>query len=102
MSRVTRRRERGVLRVLCTWGGWDAAGEERTISSATGKEGVNHAKGSTTDAGQARNSEQKQISRQKQTTRQAQTTKRDRIVMKLADIDVLVTFIKVWGSESTG
>ena len=44
---------------------------------------------------QARTTKQKQITRKKQTTRQA------RIVMKLADIDVLVTFIKVWGSEST-
>ena len=32
----------------------------------------------------------------------ARTTKQDRIVMRLADLDVLVTFIKVWGSESTG
>ena len=36
------------------------------------------------------------------TTRQAQTIKQARIVMKLADIDAQVTFIKVWGSESTG
>ena len=34
--------------------------------------------------------------------RQAQTTKHARMAMKLADLDVLVTFIKVWGSESTG
>ncbi len=32
----------------------------------------------------------------------ARTTKQDRIVMRLADLDVLVRFIKVWGSESTG
>ena len=70
---------------------------------------------------QAQNSEQKQTTRQQQTTRQArnseqkqitidknrpldkaQTTRHARKVMKLADIDVLVTFIKVWGSESTG
>ena len=51
---------------------------------------------------QARTTKQKQITRQKQTTRQARTTKQGRIVMRLADLDVLVTFIKVWGSESTG
>ena len=33
--------------------------------------------------------------------RQAQTTKHARIVMRLVDLDALVTFIKVWGSEST-
>ena len=50
---------------------------------------------------QAQNTKQRRITRQKQTTRQAQTTKHAWIVMKLADLDVLVTFIKVWGSEST-
>ena len=32
----------------------------------------------------------------------ARTTKHARMMMRLVDIDVLVTFIKVWGSESTG
>ena len=32
----------------------------------------------------------------------ARATKQDRIVMRLADIGVLVRLIKVWGSESTG
>ena len=32
----------------------------------------------------------------------ARTTKHARIVMRLADLDVLVRLIKVWGSESTG
>ena len=38
---------------------------------------------------QAQTTKQKQITKQKQTTRQAQTTKQDRIVMRLADLDVL-------------
>ena len=33
---------------------------------------------------------------------ESQTTKHARMAMKLVDIDALVTFIKVWGSESTG
>ena len=51
---------------------------------------------------QARATKQKQITRQEHTTRQAQTTKQARMAMKLVDLDALVTFIKVWGSESTG
>ena len=51
---------------------------------------------------QAQTTKQKQFTRQKQTTRQAQTTKDARVVMKLAEFYALVTFIKVWGSESTG
>ena len=54
------------------------------------------------DTKQARTTKHKQITRQKQTTGQAQTTKQARIAMKLADLDVLVRLIKVWGSESTG
>ncbi len=44
----------------------------------------------------------KQISRQKQTTRQHPTTKQDPNAMKPVDLDALVPFIKVQGSESTG
>ena len=35
-------------------------------------------------------------------TKHAWATKHARIVMRLADLDVLVRLIKVWGSESTG
>ena len=38
----------------------------------------------------------------KNRTRQAQTTKHARMMMKLIDLDALVTFIKVWVSESAG
>ena len=51
---------------------------------------------------QARTTKHRQITRQKLTTRQAQTTKHGQMAMELVDIDALVTFIKVWGSESTG
>ena len=51
---------------------------------------------------QARTTKHKQITRQKKITRQAPTTKHAWMAMELVDLDVLVTFIKVWGSESTG
>ncbi len=39
---------------------------------------------------------------QQQTTKQAWTTKHARMAIELVDLEVLVTFIKVCGSESTG
>ena len=51
---------------------------------------------------QARTTKQKQITLQKKAARQHPTTKQAQMAMKSVDLDALVTFIKVWGSDSTG